>query len=130
MDGFYFVFNLLHNGALKSQFRVDPVDVLPLQAHKFRPSKPETYSECCHRSVRLRENGRETMELFNSHGSWFSYPLRRIPDLHQLHWIPLRGHVPAPHCVIPQSLNESPDVDLGFWSESERLNPQLKRPCL
>jgi hypothetical protein len=35
VNGFHLVFNLLYNGALKPQFSVNPIYVLPLQPHNF-----------------------------------------------------------------------------------------------
>ena len=60
------------------------------------------------------------MKFLNGHGSRFSCSLGRILDRDQLHRIALCGHVSAPHRVIPQTLNKSPNVDLAFRSQLER----------
>src|ERR1700757_773005 len=68
---------------------------------------------------------REQSELIHREAARLSLALGCTPDRDQFHRIPLGGHFPSPHRVIPQQAQHSTDMRLTLGRKRQSSKPQL-----
>src|ERR1700687_5154500 len=116
---------LMHDATFYVQRTVQPIDIRPAQSQALADTQTEAHTDQRDSVEWLFQLLGKLPELFHGEATRLAYAFRGPFDRDQCRWIPLHGHVAAPHGEVPQNADKTTDVNLALGSEVERLQPQV-----